>query len=263
MDLGTTYGPFDTVLDPGRAASFAEALNLPGGPEVVPPTFIAAATRGAMMHALSRSVPAEGLQGGVHGEQDMYWARPLAPGMVLRTMVEVRSVRVGPTGSRVTLWIGSRNEDDAPVAEQYWTTFFRGADLGPAGGPDAPDHALPEQRPAPRRTVVDIADDQPIRYGRASGEDSSIHVDAEAARAAGFRTFIVHGMASLALCAGAITDAGDPGRLRRLAARFVGVAYPGTQLEVTSYPLDALSYAFEARSPDGLVLTNGRLELRP
>jgi len=263
MDLGDAYGPFDATVDAGQAAAFAQAINQPAN-GAVPPTFIAAVTRGAMLHAMTHAVPAEAQRRGVHGEQDMRWYRPLEVGMALRTTAQVRSLRVGKTGSRLTLSLESRDEDGRPVADQLWTTFLRGADLGRSMGPDLPDHRLPARSGAgaSAHARVRIDDDQPIRFARASGEDSSIHVDPAAAQASGFRTIIAHGMCSLALCAGAVVP--DLTRLRRLAVRFSGVAYPGTELDVVSFTvLDDLTYAFEARAAREPVLTDGRIELVP
>ena len=264
VEVGARFGPFDTTVDPDRAHRFAAALDGWTGraPGPIPPTFLAALTRDAMMQALVAAVPAGAQQGGVHGEQDMRFDRPLVPHMRLRSTSEVYAVRPGSSGSRVTLRITTVDGDGRPVGEQLWTTFFRGADLGPSAGPDLPDHARPEVAPVGATTVT-IAADQPLRYGAASGEDSSIHVDEPAARAAGFRTVIAHGMCTLALCARAavaLTPGDDWRRARRLVARFAGVAYPGSELHIPVYRAGS-GVAFEAFDGDRPVLTHGRVEL--
>jgi acyl dehydratase len=261
------HGPFETPVDPDRAAAFADALDdrNPAYASMAPPTFVAALTREAMVRVLTTTVPPEGLRGGVHGEQDMRFHRPLVPGTTVSSTIDVRSLRVGPSGSRLTLLIASRDAEGVPVAEQLWTTFFRGADLGDAYGPDLPDHTLPEGAATLARITIPLAPDQPIRYGRASGEDSAIHVDEEAARRAGFDGIIAHGMCTLGMCAAAIVArfaGGDPSRLARLAVRFAGVAYPGADLELSVFDAGG-AYAFEATAGGRPHLAHGRAEIRP
>lgn len=261
------HGPFDALVDADRARAFAAALDdtSPRYASMAPPTFVAALTREPMVQVLSATVPPEGLRGGVHGEQDMRFHRPLVPGTTISSTIAVHSLRVGPGGSRLTLLIVSRGADGAPVAEQHWTTFFRGAQLGEEYGPDPPGHVFPDGAPLIAQVTIPLTPDQPIRYGRASGEDSAIHVDDGAARQAGFDGIIAHGMSTLGMCAAAIVArlaGGDPSRLARLAVRFAGVAYPGTDLELSVFDAGG-AYAFRATAGGRPHLANGRAEITP
>lgn len=78
-----------------------------------------------------------------------------------------------------------------------------------------------------------------VRYAGASGDFNRIHWDADAAAAAGLSGVIAHGMYTMAVAAGAVSDwAGDPGRVTAFSVRFTKpVLVPvqeGTTLEVSA-----------------------------
>jgi len=61
----------------------------------------------------------------------------------------------------------------------------------------------------------------PVYYAAVSGDFNPIHIDREVARLAGFPDAILQGMCTMAWLADACTAYfGDPGRVRRLKARF-------------------------------------------
>lgn len=75
-----------------------------------------------------------------------------------------------------------------------------------------------------------------LYYAAASGDFNAIHVDPEAARAAGLPGPILHGMCTFAwLAEAAAAAAGDPGAVASLSARFSRPVLPGDEV------------AFEAR----------------
>jgi len=62
---------------------------------------------------------------------------------------------------------------------------------------------------------------RPVYYAAVSGDFNPIHIDREVARLAGFPDAILHGMCTLGWLADACTAYfGDPGRMKRLRARF-------------------------------------------
>jgi 3-hydroxybutyryl-CoA dehydratase len=62
---------------------------------------------------------------------------------------------------------------------------------------------------------------RPIYYAAASGDFNPIHIDANVGRAAGYEGVILQGMCTFAWVADACTAYfGDPGRVRRVRARF-------------------------------------------
>jgi acyl dehydratase len=80
---------------------------------------------------------------------------------------------------------------------------------------------------------------QLVQYAGASGDFNAIHYDDPFARAAGFPSVIAHGMLSMAWFGQLISDAfGGPATLRRLAARFKAVTFPGDVITVTGEVVD-------------------------
>lgn len=75
----------------------------------------------------------------------------------------------------------------------------------------------------------------PHRYAGASGDFNPIHIDREAAEAAGLPGNILHGLWSMAQVARASVEAGggDPRRLRRLSVQFRGMGVPEQEVSVT------------------------------
>ena len=64
----------------------------------------------------------------------------------------------------------------------------------------------------------------------------------------------------------ALAAGGDPRRIRRLAVRFAGYAFPGEELAVSVYDDGTTSeglhsYAFEVASEGRTVLRHGRVEV--
>jgi len=82
-------------------------------------------------------------------------------------------------------------------------------------------------------------DDATRRYAEASGDHNPIHLDPEAARAAGLPAPILHGlytMAQVARCAA--LSAGEL-QLCRLAVDFRALGFPGEEIEVSGVVEDA------------------------
>jgi acyl dehydratase len=94
-----------------------------------------------------------------------------------------------------------------------------------------------------------VTRDQIRAYAEASGDHNPIHLDDDAARAAGLPGVIAHGMLGMAQLANfVVAYAGDHRRLRRLRCRFSGMVLPG----------DTITFSGRvAGEEDGLV----RLEL--
>lgn len=281
--LGTTYEERVSPVDPDRAQAYAAATN--DGNEayrsgkLAPPVFGVVPTWDAMSLAVADVVPSGALAMIVHGEQDMHFHQPLVPGRSLRTGAQAHSIRVGRSGTRFTVLVRSidAGEGGEPVLDQYVTLFIRGLADGESGGPDKPDHGFPEAaRGAEVGTyTVHVDEDQTYRYRDASGDQMPIHVDEEFARSVGLPGIIAHGLCTMAMCAQAVialTASGDPARLARLAVRFGGFVFPGTDVVTTVYDAGATgtseelagthSYAFEATSAGQLVISHGRAEIR-
>jgi acyl dehydratase len=82
--------------------------------------------------------------------------------------------------------------------------------------------------------VWQVSRDQIRAYAEASGDRNPIHLDDDAARAAGLPGVIAHGMLGMAQLANfAVAFAGDHRRLRRLRCRFSGMVLPGDTITFT------------------------------
>lgn len=273
--LGTTWSGKVETVDADRARAYAAATNdanpayLTGA--LAPPVFGVVPTWQSMSDALTAMVPPEAFGMIVHGEQDMHFHQPLAPGQSLATVAEAFSVRVGRSGTRYTMKVLSHETTSGGlVLEQYVTMFIRGMSDGESAGPDKPKHGFPLGARAHLvgSCTVHVDDDQTYRYKEASGDDNAIHVDPAVATAVGLPGIIVHGLCTMAMTSQAViatAAAGDPSRLGRLAVRFSRPVFPGTDVVTTVYDAGPDEgrhlYAFEAHSRGELVISNGRAEV--
>jgi len=273
--LGTTYGPVTTVIDGERARAYAAATNDPNpayeAGKVAPPVFGVVPVWGMLFEAVGYMVPPEAAMFIVHGEQDMHFHQPLVPGRSIATTSGPHSVRVGGSGTRLTIAVESADaETGEPVLTQYVTLFIRGMSDGESGGPDKPAHDFPEGARARKMGTfsVHVDDDQTYRYRDASGDTMPIHVDDELARSVGLPGIIAHGLCTMAMCSQSViatVAGGDPTRLRRLAVRFAANVFPGNDVVTTVYEAGAADgarvYAFEAASDGALVVKHGLAEV--
>jgi acyl dehydratase len=274
--LGTTYEPRTSTIDADRARAYAAATNddNPAYVEgkVAPPVFGVVPTWECFGQAVGDVVPGEAAMFIVHGEQDMVFHQPLVPGRSLTTTSEPYSVRVGGSGTRLTVKAASvDSETGEPVMTQHITIFIRGMSDGASGGPDKPEHDFPEDARASEvgRYTIHVDDDQTYRYRDASGDMMPIHVDEEFAKNVGLPGIIAHGLCTMAMCSQAViatVAGGDPARLRRLAVRFASNVFPGNDVDVTVFDAGTTaegirSYAFEATSQGAVVIKNGRAEV--
>lgn len=274
--LGTSYPKRTDVIDPDRAKAYAAATN-DGNPayesgKFAPPVFGVVPTWDAMGAVVGDMVPADALMMIVHGEQDMHFHQPLIPGRSLKTTASPFSVRVGGSGTRLTVKVSSVDaETGEPVLDQFITTFIRGMSDGESGGPDKPDHSFDEPARASQvgEVTIHVDDDQTFRYRDASGDQMPIHVDDEFAKAVGLPGIIAHGLCTMAMTSQAVIGAvagGDPSRLKRLAVRFSKNVFPGDDVTTTIYDAGQRDgrkiYAFETVTSRGdLAITNGLAEV--
>lgn len=272
--LGTKYEERTATIDPERAKAYAAATNDDNpayeSGKFAPPVFGVVPTWEAMGLAVGDIIPSEALMMVVHGEQDMHFHKPLVPGTTIKTHAEAYSVRVGGSGTRLTVKVVSNDaESGEPILEQYVTTFIRGMADGESGGPEKPAHDFPADSPARAEKVgeytVHVDDDQTFRYRDASGDMMPIHVDDDFAKSVGLPGIIAHGLCTMAMTSQAVVKTvadGDPSRVKRLAVRFSKNVFPGDDVITTIYKAGPGAYAFEAHSSRGdLVISNGLAEV--
>jgi acyl dehydratase len=273
VDPVLRHGPFRGRLERERIAAYAAATGddttsvLAGrAVPVVFPVILAFEAQ----EAANADIPVAAWRqahGGVHGEHDIVLHRPLLPDESLDTFSQISAVRTTRPGTQVELHIQQFDTQGRLTVEQWWTTVLLGlhamADLGSAPR----DHRFPD---AARNTPIGSAtqhidEDIVHRYAVVSGDWSAHHFDIEAARAGGFDFVFAHGLCTMAMCAQrllGLLGVGDPGRIRRVAARFASPTPLDADLTVTAYRINQLSCAFEATCRGATTISHGRMELR-
>ena len=275
--LGKPSDPADVAVDADRTKAYAAATNddnpAYASGEFAPPVFAVVPVFDTLTASSATLFPSEYMMFIVHGEQDMHFHQPLRPGQVMSTTVTPSAVRVGGSGTRITMVAESVEKGTGePLVTQYFTIFVRTMNDGESGGPDKPDHEFPEDarsKPVGDAYVVHVDDDQTFRYRDASGDQMPIHVDPDFAKMAGLPGIIAHGLCTMAMTSQAViqrTCDGDPSKLKRLAVRFAKNVFPGNDVETQIYDAGTTAegrkaFAFEATSNGDVVVKNGWAEV--
>jgi len=259
----------ERIAEYARATNDPIAAHLSG--DVAPPVFAIVAVFNAMIPAALSVAPVELIPRLLHGEQDFHFHRPIRPGDVLTTRCKAIGFEGKPSGTRGTVYIECRAQDNEVVNEQYVTFFFRGFDAGEKVGELRPEHAFDEAARAAApvaKTVQHVDDDQTFRYGPAAGDPMPIHLDEEFARAAGLPGIIAHGLCTMAFTSWAgLTELADgkTERLKRLAVRFSKPVLPGQDLETsfwrTAVGNGTTTYGYETAVGADLVIKDGLAEI--
>ncbi len=272
-----TEGP-EFKVEADRTKAYAAATNDPipahVNGEVAPPVFAVVPIWDTMAGAMAGVVPPEVLLLVVHGEQDMFFHRPIRPGSVLRSAAAPIGIHVKPNGTSVIVKVETRDESGELVVEQYMTSFFRGVSDGASGGDEAPGHKLTAETkagPAVATVTQKLDDDQTYRYAEASGDQMPIHLDADVARSVGLPGIIIHGLCTMAFTSvAALTElcGSDTARLRRLAVRFSRPVLPGQEITTTFWDAGEHDgnrvFGYETRNGDGeVVIKDGLVEVAP
>jgi acyl dehydratase len=234
--------------------AYADAV---GGPS---PVYAVVPTMDLVFAVAETAAPAELRARVVHGQQDLFFHRPLPVG----DKVTVRAAVVGLHGKRsgtvATIRVQTRDTGGELLNEQYVTEFYRGVPTDLSAGTPAP--ALPTEPPdgePVRAAVHPLPPDLPRRYADASGDHNPIHLDDEVAKAAGLPGVIVHGLASLAIASQTVVPAGTA--VSRLSCRFTRPIAPGDTLTTQVWTYER-GYRFDCYDGSGAtVLGSGLAEL--
>ncbi len=207
------------------------------------------------------------VRGGVHGEHDIVFHRPLVPGEPLDTYSRISAIRTSRAGTHVVVHLAQVAADGQVAVDQWWTMILLGLNgLGEFGDMPA-DHRFPDlARRKPLGSLGQHIDAEVAhRYAEVSGDWAPHHFDLEAAQAAGFDFVFTHGLCTMAVCTHLLQrrlGIDDPRQIARVAVRFASPTPLDAELTVDAYEIDSGSFAFEATSRDVLTITHGRLELR-
>lgn len=273
--IGSWSDPETFEVTRERIAQYAEATNDPieahRSGEVAPPVFAIVPSFMSIMQAAFTVAPPEVAMRVVHGEQDFHFHRPIRPGDVIETRAKPLGFAAAPNGTTTAFLLECRTVAGELLNEQYMTAFFRKVDAGQTVGELAPAHKFPEsvRAEAPVAKVVGhLDDDQTFRYSPASGDPMPIHLDVDAAKAAGLPGIIIHGLCTQAFTSWAVLTEladGETPRLKRLAVRFAKPVLPGQDLTTTIWRAGAAegvtTYVFESTVGDEVVIKDGLAEI--
>lgn len=259
--------PFDTSVV-GRwsddhwfdvtAASVAAYAEAVGGPS---PVYAVVPAMDLVFAVAETAAPADLRPRVVHGQQDIFFHRPLPVGGQVAARAAVAGLHGKRSGTVATIRVQTRNAAGELINEQYVTEFYRGVPTDLHVGTPSP--TLPADPPGgePARTATaPLPADLPHRYAAASGDHNPIHLDEAAARAAGLPGVIVHGLALLAVAGHtAVPTNAD---VSRLSCRFARPIAPGDTLTTRVWE-SGRGYQFESQDQAGTtVLAAGLVELR-
>lgn len=203
----------------------------------------------------------------LHGEQRLRVHRPLPPEGCVATRARCLGVVDKGRDKGALLNIECAVSDahgGEPYSTSVLTLFCRGD--GGFGGPSEGallSHALPA-RPHDREVALKTRPDQAALY-RLNGDRNPLHIDPDAAAAAGFDRPILHGLCTYGIACRAVMQACcdfDPARIKAFDARFSAPLYPGETLLTRFWEDDSvISFECSVAERGVIVLNNGYCEL--
>jgi acyl dehydratase len=199
----------------------------------------------------------------LHGEEGMVFERPLTAEATVRGEYAVVGIDDKGEGKGAVVLFEKRILDDADgkvICRVRSTYFLRGdGGCGTWGKAVEPAAPLPERTPD---KVVDLPTSkrQALIY-RLSGDYNPLHIDPDAAIAAGFRVPILHGLSTYGVaCFGLVQQlcGGNPARLTEMFTRFSRPVFPGETIRLEMFDEGSL-WRFRARvtGRDEIVLDRG------
>ena len=217
----------------------------------------------------------------VHYTHDLVIHRAVRPGDRTRTTATLASIEPHRSGTLAILRLETVDDRGEPIASTAMGSLYRdatprpGADAG--AGADGGTEASPEPAPDPVHAQrVTVAAGAAHVYTECSRIWNPIHTDPRTAARAGLPGIILHGTATLAMAVSEVVrhDAdGQPGRVRRIEARFVGMVPMPSEIEIRIFPATgrtgdgtedggARSVPFDVQGPTGRrVLREGTVRL--
>lgn len=257
-DLGTrttSYDESDAILYALAVGAGADDLDLVFEERLrVLPTF--ALTRAQWAPDALGALGAFDTATAVHGSQRLRVLEPLP-----RTGELTMSARVSEVWDK-----GSAAVFDVEVSSDHfvatWSLFApRCGGFGGERGPSAP------RRPegAPDRAVELVTSPDQAALYRLLGDRHHMHIDPEAAKAAGMPRPFMHGLCTLAATVLPLARAlGEhPADLTELEGRFAAPAFPGDRLDVRAWEDgEGARVRFEAGTGDGTAISGGRAQFR-
>jgi len=206
--IGTTYGPYPVPVTAGRVAAFVTATG--DDPErwgsAAPPMFANAALFSAAPAFLQDEAVAPFTRSLIHSEQSFIWARPLEVGEELEVAGKVEAGRARGALNLVTfsLVAASNRGPWLSGSSVFLMSTEAATDAEDGGEPDVDVRpsfdsdggvlALPDEGAPLIELRCGASRSDLMRYAAASHDWNPIHLDHDAARAAGLGGVVVHGL---------------------------------------------------------------------
>ena len=272
--VGNKFKPSARFIKPEQMVAYAEAVDDTNpryvgddgnSPDVGAPLLAVRPMFEALEDALSDKQLDADLINLVHGQQEMTLYDVIRPWDLLAPRAEIASIEEKSSGWLVDVdqWL---MRDGEKVAEATSGLYIRNPEAeGSSSRDNGADQDADRGEPIYTEEQV-VADDQPIRYAKASGDMNPIHTDPDVAKAAGLPDIILHGLCTMAFGARAVVDGvldGDVERLGRIKVRFAKPVLPGTELRTRIWEGDDADFQFDMVDDDGNeVLTMGEVDER-
>jgi acyl dehydratase len=181
-----------------------------------------------------------------------------------RITVRAAITAVWDKGANTLIEVSGHGRDEAgPLFDTRSGTMILGlggwgGERGPSGRADAPP-----ERPPDLVATSPIHRNQGAIY-RLSGDVNPLHIDPDAARAAGFDDVFLHGLCTLGFAGRAVLQARPPdARLARIETRFASPLFLDRTLETRVWDLGQGELQFVALDGDRTILANGRATVAP
>jgi acyl dehydratase len=254
--LGAAAGPREQTIDARWLMAYAAALGetharyfdteVASGP-AAHPLFSVCYEWPLAVELRERAIGEAISQFSVHATHDVVIHRPPRAGDRLSTSARIVDVRPVKAGSLVVGRYDSVDAAGAPVTTTHYGSIYRGVDCDGQAMPPAPAAAEPGalrwQEP------LSIGGQLAHVYTECARIWNPIHTDLAVARSAGLPGLILHGTATLALAVSRVVArelGGDPGRVRRVAARFTGMVPMPSVVTVRGYESPRGDFHFDA-----------------
>ena len=204
----------------------------------------------------------------LHGEQHLTIHKSLpVEGTVIGQSRVIEVIDKGQgKGALITLERNLYEKSNGDLLNTQTAVILARGDGG-FGGPNIPGpkpHVLPERAP-------DYVHDIPVSFQaallyRLSGDYNPLHADPAIAEKVGFKSPILHGLASYGIAARAVLKAcvgNDPLRFVHFGLRFSSPVYPGETIRTEIWRDDnGVSFRALVVERDIVVLNNGRAEIK-
>lgn len=240
---GREGGPYTYEYGPGQTGLHALALGLDPASGPAACFGLEAARRAVRALRAELGLP---LNGAVHVGQSIEVVRSLPVNGPLFTTARLTGVFDKGRAALITADTQTRDPQDRLVMEASQALLFPG--LGGFGGHRGAPPAGPAPGHGPPELEIgwDIPENAAALY-RLLGDLNPLHIDPASARRLGFDRPILHGLATLGWCLGALERRLGQ-RLVRARARFGAPVFPGGRIGLHAWPQEGRARPFSAMS---------------